>query len=166
MTEDVRTRPDVTAEPTFTHVDDEPWQPVRAQRHPDGSVRCARDRWFAIGKDPQYWSLLSRWDPGMVIHRHGHWSHQVVYVTRGEVLVGDRLCPAGTHIDLPLGAAIGPMIAGPDGVEMLEVAMGDGRSWTDDREEYDRILGERGIEPLPNPPADFPEWLPDIRSAP
>ena len=157
-------RPDVHAEPTFTHVDDGKWQQVRAQRHPDGSVRSAWDRWFVIGRDPQYMSLLSRWDPVMVVMRHGHWSHQIVYVIRGEVMVGDRLGPAGTHIDLPLGAAIGPMVAGPEGVDMLEVAMGDGRSWEADREEFQALLAEKGIEPLPNPPVEFPEWLEDTRS--
>lgn len=164
MAEHTEDRPAVEAEPTFTHLDDGPWQSVRAQRHPDGSERYVRDRWFVIGRDPQYMSLLSRWDPGVVVHRHGHWSHQVIYVTRGEVEIDGRRCTAGTHIDLPLGSAIGPMIAGPEGVDMLEVAMGDGRSWSADPEEFSRVLAERGIEPLPNPPIDLPDWLEDRRS--
>ena len=47
---------------------------------------------------------------------------------------GDRHCPAGTHIELPLGAAFGPFVAGPDGTVLLEVMMGDPRSWGDDPE--------------------------------
>lgn len=164
MAQEPQDRPSVVAEPTFTHLDDGPWQRVRAQRHPDGSDRFVSDRWFVIGRDPQYMSLLSRWDPGVVVHRHGHWSHQVIYVTRGEVLVGDRLCTEGTHIDLPLGSSVGPMVAGPEGVDMLEVAMGDPRSWEADPAEFDRVLEERGIQALPNPPIDLPDWLEDRRS--
>jgi len=158
-----RDRPEVRAEPTFTHLDDGPWQRVRAQRHPDGSERSVWDRWFVIGREPQYMSLLSRWDAGVVVHRHGHWGHQVIYVTRGEVTIDGRAYGAGTHIDLPLGASIGPMAAGPDGVDMLEVTWGDPRSWEADREEFVRLLAARGIEPLPNPPIDLPEWLEDQR---
>jgi hypothetical protein len=164
MMSEERDRPSVTAEPVFTHRDEGTWQLVRAQRHPDGSDRYVRDRWFVIGRDPQYMSLLSSWDPGMVVHRHGHWSHQVIYVIRGEVQVGDRLCTEGTHIDLPLGSSIGPMIAGPEGCDMLEVAMGDGRSWSADPDEFERVLAERGITALPNPPVDLPDWLEDRRS--
>jgi hypothetical protein len=149
---------------TFTHLDDGPWQRVRAQRHLDGSERFVSDRWFVIGRDPQYMSLLSRWDPGVVVHRHGHLGHQVIYVTRGEVTIADRVCGVGTHIDLPLGASIGPMVAGPEGVDMLEVTRGDPRSWEADREGFMRLLAARGIEPLPNPPIDLPEWLEDRRS--
>ncbi|HVM67602.1 MAG TPA: hypothetical protein VMU14_22200 [Acidimicrobiales bacterium] len=157
-------RPDAQGEATVTHVDEGPWQRVRAQRHPDGSERFVSDRWFVIGRDPQYMSLLSRWDPGVVVHRHGHWGHQVIYVTRGEVTIGDRTHGVGTHIDLPVGAAIGPMIAGPDGVDMLEVTWGDPRSWEADREEFAQVLADHGIDPLPNPPIDLPPWLEDRRS--
>ena len=164
MSEDQLERPSVTADAAITHVDDGPWQRVRAQRHPDGSERFVSDRWFVIGRDPQYFSLLSRWDPDVVVHRHGHWSHQIVYVIKGEVTIDGRRCPAGTHIDLPLGSSIGPMIAGPEGVEMLEVAMGDGRSWSADPDEFERVCAERGVTPLPNPPIDLPDWLEDRRS--
>jgi hypothetical protein len=157
-------RPDVRAEATFTRLEDGPWQQVRAQRHPDGSTRSVSDRWFVIGRDPQYMSLLSRWDPGVVVHRHGHLGHQIIYVVRGEVTIGDRECGVGTHIDLPVGASIGPMVAGPGGVDMLEVTWGDPRSWEADREEFTRLLAARGIEPLPNPPIDLPDWLEDRRS--
>ena len=35
-------------------------------------------------------------------------------------------------LELPLGASFGPFVAGPDGVELYEVMMGDPRSWSDD----------------------------------
>jgi hypothetical protein len=150
-------------EPTFSHFDEVPWQEVRTQMHPDGQ-KSVRDKWFAIGREPLYSSLLSRWDPGVILHKHGHNSHQVVYVIAGGMWCGDRWCPAGTHIDLPHGAAIGPLIAGPEGADLFEVTMGDPRSWEADREGYHRLLEERGVTPLPNPPIDLPDWLEDQRS--
>jgi hypothetical protein len=164
MSEQQPDRPSVTAEAIFTHRDDGPWQQVRAQRHPDGTDRFVTDRYFVMSREPEYMSLLSRWDAGMVVHRHGHWSHQIVYVLRGEVQIGDRVCTEGTHIDLPLGASIGPMIAGREGCDMLEIAMGDGRSWEANRAEFLQLLTDRGITPLPYPPMDLPDWLPDRRS--
>jgi hypothetical protein len=77
---------------------------------------------------------------------------------------GDRWCPAGTHIDLPQGAALGPLIAGDDGVELFEVMMGDPRSWEADRDGFHALLEERGVTALPNPPVDLPDWLEDRRS--
>jgi hypothetical protein len=151
-------------EPTFTAFDDVKWQHVRTQRHADGQQTSVREKWFAIGREPQYLSMLGRWDPGMIVHRHGHNSHQVVYVLAGGMWCGERWCPAGTHIDLPLGAALGPLIAGPDGVDLFEVMMGDPRSWEADREGFHTLLAERGVTPLPNPPVDLPDWLEDKRS--
>ena len=60
----------------------------------------------------------------MVVHRHGHYSHHFVYVLSGGLTCGDRWCPAGTHIDLPMGAALGPLTAGPEGVELIEDVQG------------------------------------------
>jgi hypothetical protein len=153
------------AEPVFRFFDDVKWQHVRTQRHADGEQKSVREKWFAIGREPQYLSMLGRWDPGMIVHRHGHHSQQVVYVVAGGMWCGDQWCPAGTHIDLPLGAALGPLVAGPEGVDLFEVMMGDPRSWEADREGFHTLLAERGVTPLPNPPVDLPEWLEDKRSS-
>ena len=77
---------------------------------------------------------------------------------------GDRHCPAGTHIELPLGAAFGPFVAGPEGTVLLEVMMGDPRSWGDRPELFVEALAARGAEPLPDPDIELPGWLVDLRS--
>ena len=100
-----------------------------------------------------------------MVRRHGHNSPHVVLVLEGEIWCGDRRCPAGTHIELPHGAAFGPFRAGPEGVVMFEVMMGDPRSWGVDRERFDALLAEHGAEALPDPDIEFPEWLSDLRSA-
>ena len=59
----------------------------------------------------------------------------------GEMWCGERRCPAGTHVELPLGAAFGPFVAGAEGTVLLEVMMGDPRSWGDDPDRSSRLCG-------------------------
>ena len=42
--------------------------------------------------------------------------------------------------------------------------MGDPRSFPADLDGYATSCTERGVEQLPNPPIDMPEWLPDTRT--
>jgi hypothetical protein len=77
---------------------------------------------------------------------------------------GDRHCPAGTHIELPFGAAFGPFVAGDSGTLLLEVMMGDPRSWGDQPEAFEQTLAKYGASPLPDVALDFPPWLADLRS--
>ena len=114
------------------------------------SPRCGRSR-LAFSADPLYLSLYARWDPGVIQRRHGHLSPHVVMVLEGEILCGDRRCPAGTHIELPEGAAFGPFEAGPNGRVLFEVMMGDPRGWGDDPASFARLLEQRGAVALSDP---------------
>jgi hypothetical protein len=152
----------MTGEPRFTHVDDEqPWQEVRRQRHGDRDVSI-HEKWFEFSD--RYLSLYARWGPGMMVHAHGHNSDHVIFVLEGEMTCGDVRCTAGTHIALDQGDTFGPFIAGPDGVVLFEVMMGDPRSFPADEDGWQRLLEERGVEVLPNPPIDMPAFFPDTRS--
>ena len=153
-------------QPTFRHLDDPevPWQEVKRQRNADGSTSSVWEKWFAFNAEPPYLSLYARYDPGMIVRRHGHHSPHVVYVIEGSIQCGERDCPAGTHIELPEGAAFGPFRSGPDGVVMFEVMMGDPRSWGDDASAVEALRAEHGVEELPDPEIDFPPWLEDQRS--
>lgn len=152
-------------EPVIRHLGDPevPWQQVKRQRNADGSASAVWERWLAFSADPPYLSLHARYDPGMVVRRHGHFSPHVVYVIGGELWVGDEPCHAGSHVELPLGAAFGPLRAGPEGAELFEVMLGDPRSWGDDPDAFTAALAEQGAEPLPDPPLDYPTWLSDLR---
>ena len=100
----------------------------------------------------------------MIVRRHGHFSPHIVFVLEGDVRCGEVHCPAGSHIELPLGAAFGPFVAGPQGTVMYEVMMGDPRSWGEEPEVFQAALAERGVTPLPDPPLDYPAWLQDLRT--
>jgi hypothetical protein len=153
-------------EPVFRHLDDPDmgFQRVKSVLNADGSTSSVWEKWLAFSPDPPYLSLYARWDPGMVIRRHGHFSPHVIFVISGEMWCDGRHCPAGTHVELPLGAAFGPFVAGPEGTVLLEVMMGDPRSWGDDPGSFARALSSQGAEALPDPPIDLPAWLADLRS--
>jgi hypothetical protein len=155
------------AEPTFRHLDDAdvPWQQVRRQRNADGSESSVWEKWLSFSADPQYLSLYAKYDAGMIVRRHGHLSPHVLFVIEGDLWFGERQCPAGTHVELPLGAQFGPIRAGDSGALLFEVMLGDPRSWSDDPGAFSRALAEHGAEQLPDVPLDFPPWLEDLRAS-
>ena len=104
--------------PTIRRLEDPgvPWQRVKAQLNADGTESSVWEKWFAFRADPPYLSLYARYDPGMIVRRHGHRSPHVVFVLEGEILIGDELCGAGTHIELPEGTQFGPLVAGGRGM--------------------------------------------------
>ncbi|HVX68108.1 MAG TPA: hypothetical protein VHA79_00260 [Mycobacteriales bacterium] len=154
-------------EPTFRHLDDPdvPWQQCRRQRNADGTESSVWEKWLSFSPDPQYLSLYAKYDPGMIVRRHGHLSPHVLFVMEGELWFGDRHCPAGTHVELPLGAQFGPIRAGERGAVLFEVMLGDPRSWSDDPDSFQQTLAAHGAEALPDVPLDYPPWLEDLRAS-
>ena len=148
-------------ESRFRHTDDEKWQEVRAIQLGDRRA-SVWEKWLEF--TPDFLCLYAKWDPGMMIHKHGHNSDHVLFVIEGEVSCGDVRCTPGMHITLEQGAAFGPFIAGPEGVVLFEVMMGDPRAWPADTEGFEKLLAERGAKKLPNPPINLPAWLEDTRN--
>ena len=147
--------------PRFTHLDDHNWQEVRRVRHGDRDA-SVREKWLDF--TPRFLSLYAKWDPGMIVQPHGHNSNHVVFVLAGEMTCGDVVCREGMHIALDQGDTFGPFVAGPNGVELFEVMMGDPRSFPTDPDGYAQFLADHDAEQLPNPPIDMPDWIQDTRS--
>jgi hypothetical protein len=147
--------------PRFTHLDELRWQEVRQLQHGDHLV-SVREKWLEFSQ--RYLSLYAKWDPGMMVHTHGHNSDHVVFVISGEMHCGDKRCTAGTHIALDKGDTFGPFIAGPEGVVLFEIMMGDPRSFPADPAGFENLLSERGMKQMPNPPIEMPNWIKDTRS--
>ena len=156
----------VGLEAAFTSLDSEdpPWIKVRSQRNADGTESHVEERWIAFSVEPLYLALFARWDPGMIVRRHGHHSPHTILVLEGSVTCDGRECGPGTHIELPHGASFGPFVAGPEGLVAYEVMMGDPRSWSDEPEAMAAVLAERGVTPLPDPPIELPGGLEDLRA--
>ena len=147
--------------PRIRHLDELEWQEVRRQQHGDRTVSVF-EKWPEFSD--RYLTVYARYEPGMMVHAHGHNSDHVVFVIEGDVMCGDVHCPTGTHIALDQGDTFGPFIAGPKGAVLFEVMMGDPRSFAADPEGWERLLAERGVQQLPNPPIDMPDWLEDTRT--
>ena len=145
----------------FSHLDDMPWQEVRRMRVGDREV-SVREKWLDFS--PRFLSLLAEWDPGMMIHAHGHNSDHIVYVLAGSMRCGEVECRPGTHIALDQGDTFGPFVAGPQGVTLFEVMMGDPRSFPADEPGWDRLLADHGAKQAPNPEIALPDWLEDTRT--
>ena len=120
------------------------------------------EKWLDIAGG--FLSLYARWDPGMMVQPHGHNSDHVVFVLEGSMTCGAVECRPGTHIALDQGDDFGPFVAGPDGVVLFEVMMGDPRSFPARQDEWHALLAERGVTLLPNPPIDLPGGLTDTRN--
>ena len=147
--------------PRFTHLDDHEFQAVRRVGQGDRTM-SVREKWLDFS--PAYLSLYAKWDPGMIVQPHGHNSDHVVFVIEGDIMCGETHCPAGTHIALDQGDIFGPFVAGPNGCVLFEIMMGDPRSFPGDLAEYEKFLADNGVQQLPNPPIDMPDWLPDTRN--
>ncbi|MDX2166480.1 MAG: hypothetical protein SF182_05430 [Deltaproteobacteria bacterium] len=141
----------------FVHIDDVPWTEVIAQQH--GERRVSVHEKFLEWTDRRM-VVLGRYDPNMIIERHGHASDHLVYVLEGELTVGERHCPAGTLIVLEHGAVFGPLIAGPRGALLFESWAGDPRPVPADKAGYYALLASKGIERLPNPKFSKPDTAP------
>jgi hypothetical protein len=140
---------------------DVPWQEVKAQRHGDRRVSVWEKY---LEWTPERLTLYGRYDPGMLLERHGHRSDHLVHVIEGSLTVGNaggepEVCDAGTTLLLPVGAAMGPIEAGPEGAVLFEVMLGDPRAVPADPVGFAGLLAERGVEPLPNPPIEAPPWF-------
>jgi len=145
--------------PRIRHVDDSEWIEVKAQQHGEQRVSIW-EKWFEF--NPTCLSLYAKYDPNVVVERHGHKSDHLVFVLEGEITVDDQHCPKGSHIFLEHGAVFGPIIAGPKGAQLFEVMMGDPRANPADKPGFYELCKSRGVEPLPNPPSDpslLPEWF-------
>ena len=129
--------------PRFQHLDDVPWEEVRKIDFGDRTA-SVRAKWLDFS--PRFLSLLAEWDAGMMIHAHGHNSDHIVYVLEGDMTCGDVHCGPGTHITLDQGETFGPFIAGPNGVVLLEVMMGDPRSFAADEDGLARAARGQGRE--------------------
>ena len=151
--------------PRFVVIDSNevPWTEVVAQQH--GARRVSVHEKF-LEWTPDRMVVWGRYDPGVVIERHGHMSDHLVLVTDGQLTVGDRACGPGTLLVLEKGAVFGPLIAGPAGAMLFETWAGDPRPVPADKEGYARLLAERGIVKLPNPKFERPALAGDRTSKP
>ncbi len=129
------------------------WMEVRPQLHGD---RRVAGHLKIIERTSERVVVHTRYDPGLVIEKHSHLSNEVIFVIEGELIVDDRVCPAGTSLVLEKGTPFGPVVAGPEGTVLFECFDGETGHISEDYEGFLRILGERDITVLPEPDPSVP----------
>lgn len=137
---------DAAPQVKFLRVDDFPSLEVKAQLH--GEQRVGVHLRF-LEQTPRRTFIYCRYDPGMTLERHGHVSDHAIFVVKGSVHVGDVACDPGMLVVLEQGASFGPLVAGPDGTEILEFYAGDPQPVPADPAGYQALLDERGIREVP-----------------
>lgn len=141
---------------SYVHDEDRDYVDVKSQKQGERKVSV----WLKmLDLEPERAFFHTRYDPGLVLQRHGHRSDHYVFVIAGTVFFDGERCRAGSLIKLPLGATFGPIVVGDEGAETIEVYFGDCRPVPARSAEWDSIKRERGIVELPNPVLDVPEWF-------
>jgi hypothetical protein len=135
----------------FRHVDDLEFQEVRTQFQ--GERRAGVHIKF-LEFSPNRTLLVTHYDPHLVLDMHRHGSDHMIYITGGSLSIGGVECTPGMMILLEQGAAFGPLIAGPEGTDLLEFYTGDVTPTSADPEGYKVLLEERGITVAPHPEFD------------
>ena len=146
------------AELKFLHIDNFAPIEVKAQMH--GSRRAGVHLRF-LEKTPSRMFIHCHYDPGMTIEAHGHASDHAIFVLGGSVPIGAVECRTGMLVVLEQGAIFGPLVAGPDGTDLLEFYAGDPTPVPADPPGFAAFLDERGILPVSvSPPAGLPSTPP------
>jgi len=144
-------------EPRFCHSGDVEWIEVQAQEQ-HGTRVSAWEKWLDFG--PQAMCTETRLDPGFVIPPRGRNCIQTVLVLEGSMTVGGRECTKGMHLTLEVGVPMPTVVAGPVGVMLYEVRLGDPTTWYVHNDPFDALGFDHGAVPLPAPALDLPAWLP------
>jgi hypothetical protein len=144
------------AKPRFRHADDAEWIEVLTQEQ-NGKRISAWEKWLDFS--PQAMCVLTRIDPGMIIPTRGRNCIQTILVTEGSMRAGDQECTKGMHITLEIGTPLPTLVAGPQGVSLYEVRLGDPTAWYVHPDPFDQLDFEHGVVPLPSPKLNLPSWL-------
>jgi len=146
----------------ITHDEAVPFTEVIAQEHttPHGVERRSVHEKF-LEWNHQRMVVIGRYDPGIILERHGHSSDHVIYVLEGVLRVGEYECPPRTLIVLEEGAAFGPLFADADvGCLLFETWLDDVTPLPADKAGYHALLATRDIVRLPNPTFVVPPSAP------
>lgn len=66
-------------------------------------------------------ALRQRLEPARVVEPHAHDARSTCFVIAGSMWFGNRLLEAGDLYSAPAGQVYGPLVAGPEGVDLLHV---------------------------------------------
>jgi hypothetical protein len=121
--------------------------PVEGKAQLHGDRRVGAHLRF-LEQTPTRAFMHCHYDPGMTIEAHGHASDHAIFVLNGSVTVGAVECGRATLVVLEQGAVFGPLVAGPEGTDLLEFYAGDPTPVPQDPDAFAAFLRERNIVPV------------------
>jgi len=121
--------------------------PVEGKAQMHGDRRVGAHLRF-LEQTPTRVFMHCHYDPGMTIEAHGHASDHAIFVLNGSVTVGEVECRRATLVVLEKGAVFGPLVAGPEGTDLLEFYAGDSTPVPEDPDAFAALLRERNIVPV------------------
>jgi hypothetical protein len=139
------------------HVDDLEWLEAR-RVEVDGRPASVWNRMVDMTEDRTV--AYTRYDAGVMLARHSHYTDEVIFIIEGDVTVGDQNWPAGTVAILEQGTLFGPLVAGPNGALLFEMFTGRADRSGQDRTGYDELLHASNTIELPNPAFTLPPLRP------
>ena len=98
---------------SYIHAEDMDFAEVKSQQHADGRRVSVWLRMLELTQERAVYH--TRYDPGLVLERHGHNSDHFVFVIDGEVTFDQEVCRAGTLIKLPPPGLVRPHQGGRRG---------------------------------------------------
>lgn len=87
----------------------------------DGKVIRTHSRFPIAHLEPGPWLGRVWYEPHMRIEEHWHPCNEILYITKGELTVGETVYAVGTALAIEEGTVYGPLIAGPEGAEFLTI---------------------------------------------
>ncbi len=104
----------------IVHEDEVEWRPGSSYQR-DGQTIRTHSRFPIAHLDPGPWLGRARYEPHMRVEEHWHPCNEILYITQGELAVGDTVYKAGTALAIEEGTVYGPLTAGPEGAEFLTI---------------------------------------------
>ena len=102
------------------HIDEAPW--IEKRPTPPGDSRERGSQLIGdLEKGP--WIHIESLEPGHVAQPHAHSQDEVIYITEGEITLGDRTCGPGTVIFLERDTEYGFTVSA-NGVRFLIIRPG------------------------------------------
>jgi hypothetical protein len=121
--------------------------PVEGKAQMHGKRRVGAHLRF-LEQTPTRSFMHCHYDPGMTIEAHGHASDHAIFVLNGSVTIGAVECGPETLVVLEKGAVFGPLVAGPEGTDLLEFYAGDPTPVPEDPDAFAALLQDRNIVPV------------------
>ena len=101
--------------------DDMPWTDGSEYVKDGVSLRTHSRFPIAHFEETGPWLGRARYDAGMVVKAHWHPCNEILYITHGQITIGDETYGPGTTLAIDEGTVYGPIEAGPEGAQFLTI---------------------------------------------